>query len=82
MPDMRSTNIPFTSKNLKIFIAGLLVIGLGYVLLSIPPADGFLSLTMAPVVLVLGYCVIIPVSLLFKDTCPSSSDGGSNGIRD
>ena len=80
MPDMRSTNIPFTSKNLKIFIAGLLVIGLGYVLLSIPPADGFLSLTMAPVVLVLGYCVIIPVSLLFKDTCPSSNDGSATAL--
>lgn len=81
MANASLSNIPFTSKNLKIFIAGLLVIGLGYVLLSIPPADGFLSLTMAPILLVLGYCVIIPVSLLLKDTSPSPSDGVSNGIR-
>ena len=68
MPDARTSNIPFSSKNLKVFVAGLVVIGLGYVLLSIPPADGFLSLTMAPILLILGYCVIIPVSLLLKDT--------------
>ena len=81
MANVSLSNIPFTSKNLKIFIAGLLAIGLGYVLLSIPPADGFLSLTMAPILLVLGYCVIIPVSLLLKDTRPSPSDGVGNGIR-
>ncbi len=81
MPDASTSNIPFTSKNLKIFVAGLLVIGLGYVLLSIPPADGFLSLTMAPILLVLGYCVIIPMSLLLKDTDPSPDDGDSNDTR-
>jgi len=68
MPNASSSTIPFTGKNLKVFIAGLVVIGLGYALLSMPPADGFLSLTMAPVLLVLGYCVIIPVSLILKDT--------------
>ena len=81
MPNASTSNIPFTSKNLKIFIAGLLVIGLGYVLLSIPPADGFLSLTMAPILLVLGYCVIIPASLLLKDASASRGAGDSNGIR-
>ncbi len=81
MPDASTSNIPFTSKNLKIFFAGLLVIGLGYVLLSIPPADGFLSLTMAPILLVLGYCVIIPVALLLKDTGASPDDGDSNDTR-
>ena len=60
-------------------MVGLLVIGLGYVLLSIPPADGFLSLTLAPIFLVLGYCVIIPVSLLLKDASAASpGDAGSN----
>ena len=80
MVDAATSNIPFTGKNLKIFIAGLLVIGLGYVLLSIPPADGFLSLTLAPILLVLGYCVIIPISLLLKDPPPSTEHrGGGSG---
>ena len=67
MAEAQTANVPFTRRNLKVFVVGLLVIGLGYVLLSIPPADGFLSLTLAPILLVLGYCVVIPVSLLLKD---------------
>lgn len=78
MADAPTSNIPFTGKNLKIFVAGLLVIGLGYVLLSIPPADGFLSLTLAPILLVLGYCVVIPISLLLKDSPRTEQVGGGS----
>ena len=58
---------PFTRKNWSLFALGLGLIGLGYVFLSIPPADGFLSLTLAPLLLVAGYCVVIPLSILAKD---------------
>ena len=67
---------PFKRKNWFVFAAGIAVIGLGYFLLSIPPADGFWSLTMAPVLLVVGYCVIIPASILLKDG--SGADGGAD----
>lgn len=50
-----------------LFGAGLAVIALGYILLSIPPAEGFFSLTLAPILLVLGYCVLIPMAILVKD---------------
>ena len=59
--------IPFTFKNWTIFIAGLFTIVVGYIALSVPPADGFLSLTLAPILLVLGYCVLIPAALLIRD---------------
>ena len=83
MAEAQTANIPFTRRNLKVFVVGLLVIGLGYVLLSIPPADGFLSLTLAPILLVLGYCVIIPVSLLLKDEQRlPERDGGPGPAQD
>ena len=59
--------LPFKRKNWFVFALGMAVIGLGYFLLSVPPADGFWSLTMAPVLLVVGYCVIIPTAILLKD---------------
>jgi hypothetical protein len=60
-------DLPFTRKNWLIFAGGLASIALGYILLRIPPADGFFSLTLAPVLLVAGYCALIPLAILFKD---------------
>lgn len=62
-----ATTLPFTRKNWILFAAGLGVIAVGYALLRVPPADGFLSLTAAPVLLVLGYCVLIPAAILARD---------------
>ena len=58
---------PFTRRNWAIFLIGLVTIALGYFFLSRPPADGFMSLTLAPLLLVLGYCVIIPAAILVRD---------------
>lgn len=66
-------SFPFTRKNWIIFALGIAVIALGYVLLSIPPADGFLSLTLAPVLLVAGYCILIPMTILAKAGAAKSS---------
>jgi len=52
--------------NYKIIILGIIVIVLGYIALSTSPWDGFWSLTAAPIILVIGYCVIIPVGIMYK----------------
>jgi hypothetical protein len=52
--------LPFTRKNYILFAIGLLVIVLGYVTL------GYGSITLAPVLLVLGYCVIIPIAIIMN----------------
>lgn len=70
---MARRDLPFSRKNWTLAAAGLAAILLGYVFLSIPPADGFLSLTLAPVLLVVGYCVLIPLAILVRD---QSADGG------
>ena len=67
-------NLPFTRKNWTLAAAGLAVILLGYVFLRIPPAEGFFSLTLAPVLLVVGYCVLIPMAILVRDQSASNGE--------
>ena len=50
--------------NLILYYAAIGVIILGYVFLSIGGANSFTSLTLGPVVLVLGYLVAMPIALL------------------
>ena len=51
---------PFGPKNYLIFLIGLLVIIVGYITL------GYGSITLAPILLILGYCVMIPAAILVK----------------
>ena len=62
-----SRALPYTGRNVRFFALGLVAILLGYFCLSRPPVDGFLSLTLAPILLVLGYCILIPIGLLIGD---------------
>ena len=66
------SDLPFTRKNWTLAAAGLASILIGYVCLRIPPAEGFLSLTLAPVLLVAGYCVLIPLAILARDQTEES----------
>lgn len=54
-------------KNINIFLIGLGLIILGYILMAQPPAEGFLSLHLAPVVLIIAYLIVIPVAIMVKD---------------
>jgi len=56
----------FTDTNYKIFGAGILVLILGYLSLMKGPVDSFWSLTLAPILLLIGYLVIIPYAILYK----------------
>ena len=67
--------LPFTRKNWILFAIGLATIVLGYVALSAPPADGFLSLTLAPLLLVTGYCVLIPLAILAREGGDQATSG-------
>ena len=52
------------SRNVKLYYIAVAVVILGYIILSIGDANSFTSLTLGPVVLVLGYLVAIPIALL------------------
>ena len=52
------------SKNIVYYYIAVGVVVLGYVFLMIGGANSFTSLTLGPIVLVLGYIVAIPLALL------------------
>jgi uncharacterized membrane protein HdeD (DUF308 family) len=58
--------IPFGRENIILFVIGILVIILGYIFLAQGPADSFWSLTLAPILLVISYCVIIPIAIIYR----------------
>ena len=62
--------IPFGRENYIIFLIGILVIVLGYIFLAQGPADSFWSLTLAPILLVISYCIIIPISIIYRKKTP------------
>jgi hypothetical protein len=57
--------LPFKKINYQILGAGILSIILGYVALSQDPWNGTMPLVVAPILLVLGYCVLIPIGILY-----------------
>jgi len=53
-------NIIFKPKNYILFVAGLITIAIGFLSLS----KG--SITLAPILLVTGYIILIPLSIILK----------------
>lgn len=51
--------LPFTRQNYLLMGAGLLAIIVGYISL------GTGSITLAPILLVLGYCVLFPLGIIW-----------------
>jgi hypothetical protein len=66
----------FSSKNLKLFGISLVLLVVGYVLLGQGPVDNPLSKTVAPIILVGVYCVLIPYAIIARDRKrPGDKDG-------
>ncbi len=63
---MKDDKLPLGKENFYIIGVGLVVILAGYLALAKGPIEGFLPLVLAPILLVLGYCVIIPLGILYK----------------
>ena len=65
-PDLITT-WNFTGKNYWMFLTGLIFIIVGYILMINGEVYSLQSLTLAPILLFLGYIVIIPAALIFQD---------------
>ena len=52
------------SRNLKLYYAAIGIIIIGYIFLSIGDANSFTSITLGPIILVLGYIIAVPIALL------------------
>ena len=68
----KSTNKPlfhswsFDKKNYQIFGIGLIIIIFGYIVMATGETESTQSTKVAPLILAFGYCVVIPLSILFK----------------
>ena len=52
-------------KNIILVAIGVLLLVIGFICLATGPADNPVSLTVAPLILVLAYIVVIPLGILF-----------------
>ena len=59
-------NWSFTYINYWLFFIGITFVIVGYIVMHTGGTNSFKSLTLAPILLVLGYCLIIPVSIFYK----------------
>ena len=56
----------FGKINYQLFGIGLLVIICGYIIMAMGDTESFQSVKLSPVILIIGYCVIIPAAILVK----------------
>jgi hypothetical protein len=58
--------LPLGRENYIILGAGILVIVAGYLAMLEGSVEGFLPLVLSPILLVTGYCVIIPIGIMYR----------------
>jgi len=63
---IRESSLPLNRQNFTILGIGILVIAAGYVAMLEGSIEGFLPLVVSPILLVAGYCVIIPFGILYR----------------
>jgi len=73
----RKEGLPFTKRNYQILGAALLVIAAGYVALAQKPWDGFFPLVIAPILLVAGYCILVPLGILYRSKKEKETTGAT-----
>ena len=56
----------YDTENYILFGAGIITIILGYIIMSTGDTYSFQSLSLAPILLFIGYIILIPVALLYK----------------
>lgn len=62
----KKSALPFTAENYYLFFAGLATVIIGYICMASGPVYGFLSLTVSPIIVCIGYLVLIPMALIYR----------------
>ena len=60
------TSWDYNRKNYMFFAIGIAVVVLGYLLMAYGETTSFQSVKLAPILLVIGHCIIIPISIVYK----------------
>ncbi len=56
----------FEKENYVFFIAGIISVILGYIVMATGETYSFQSLSLAPILLFVGYIILIPIALIYK----------------
>ena len=56
----------FGKINYLLFGIGLCVIMIGYIIMATGETESLQSVKIAPLILIVGYCIIIPTAILIK----------------
>ncbi|HCK99358.1 MAG TPA: DUF3098 domain-containing protein [Candidatus Marinimicrobia bacterium] len=67
-------HLTLKNANFIIFGIGILTIIIGYYIMATGDTYSFQSLSLAPIVLLIGYLIIIPIAILYK----KKNNSGSN----
>lgn len=57
--------MPLERKNIMFIVFGVAVVSLGYILMGSGDALGFVPLNISPIVLVIGYLIVIPMGIMY-----------------
>lgn len=60
------SELPFSKVNYVLFLVGIFVIALGYILMATGELNSAQSLSLSPIVLLIGYLVIIPFAIMYR----------------
>ncbi len=61
---------PYTRVNAYLALAAMVTLIAGYVALGVKPWNSWVSLNVAPVLLVIGYCVLVPAAIIYHKREP------------
>lgn len=78
---MENNNFAFKKENYYIMLAGLAVLFLGFFIMAAEPNEhgfGFMGLTLAPIVILLGFAIEFVAIFYKKKDNPSNNDTASN----
>lgn len=56
----------WTKENIIFLSIGIVLLIIGYWLMSLPPWDNPIALNLSPIVLLIAYLIFIPLSIFYK----------------
>lgn len=59
--------LPFGRTNYSLALVGCALLILGFGCSGVEPHDGFVSLTLSPLLLSLAYLVVLPAAILYRE---------------
>jgi uncharacterized membrane protein YphA (DoxX/SURF4 family) len=60
----------FSAPNYVLFGIGVALIIVGYLIMATGEVNSFQSLTLAPIMLFIGYIIVIPAALIYRGESP------------